>query len=141
MNLEFSQQILEKQFNVKFHQNPSSWDRGTSWRWTDMTKLIVAVHCFANAPKIQRVPFYLQLLYTKHTCFERCELEVRIIFQETLSLCLSLSPSLLSLDTIKLTLPPRTICCQHMIYTSYEFGVDSLHINKIQYHEPSGELR
>ena len=53
----------------------------------------------------------------------------------------SLSLSLLSLDTIKLTLQPRTICCQRMIYTSYEFGVDFLHINKIQYHDASGELR
>jgi len=56
-------------------------------------------------------------------------------------LSLSLFLSLLSLDTIKLTLQPRTICCQNMIYTSYEFGVDFLHINKIQYHDASGKLR
>lgn len=86
--------------------------------------------------KKQLVPFYLQLLYTKHTYLKTCEQKVRIIFQET-----SLSLSLLSLDTIKLTLQPRTICCQRMIYTSYEFGVDFLHINRIQYHDASGELR
>jgi len=52
MKLEFSQQIFQKQSNIKFHEKPS---RGAEFfhadRQTDMTKLLVAFRKFANAPK------------------------------------------------------------------------------------------
>jgi hypothetical protein len=55
MKLEFSRQIFEESLNIKFHENPSSWSRVVSCvrtdGWTDMTKLIVAFHNFASAPK------------------------------------------------------------------------------------------
>jgi hypothetical protein len=41
----------------------------------------------------QLVPFYLLLLYTKHTCLERCEQKVRIIFLENFPPPLSLTLS------------------------------------------------
>ena len=57
MKLEFSEQILEKKKSwcIKFNRNPSSGSRvvscGRMDRRTDMTKVIVAFHNFANAPK------------------------------------------------------------------------------------------
>jgi len=55
MKFEFFKQILEKSPNFKFHENPYSGSRDVPcvWRdgWTDMTKLIVAFHNFANTPK------------------------------------------------------------------------------------------
>jgi hypothetical protein len=52
MELEFSQQIFEKYSNIKFHENLSSGNRHVQCSGqTDMTKLIVAFHNFANAPK------------------------------------------------------------------------------------------
>ena len=59
MKLEFSRQIFEKSSDIKFHQNPSSGRRVVPCeqidRRTDMTKLIVAIRSFANAPKEARV--------------------------------------------------------------------------------------
>jgi hypothetical protein len=59
MNLKFSQQMFEKYSNIKFNENPSSGVRVVPCRQTDvrtegqtrLTKLIVAFHNFANAPK------------------------------------------------------------------------------------------
>jgi len=51
MKLEFSWQIFEKSSIIKFHGNPSSGSRVVPWGLTDMTKLIVAFHNFANEPK------------------------------------------------------------------------------------------
>ena len=57
MKLEFSRQISEKYSNVKFHENPSGGSRVVPCgrrgvvRRTDMTRLIVAIRNFANAPK------------------------------------------------------------------------------------------
>jgi hypothetical protein len=59
MKSEFSWQIFEKVSNIKFQQNPSSGSRvvpyGQTGRQTDMTKLIVAFHNFANAPKNTKI--------------------------------------------------------------------------------------
>jgi len=53
--LEFSQQILKKFSNIKLHEDPSSESRVVPYRQmggqTDMMKLTVAFHNFANAPK------------------------------------------------------------------------------------------
>ena len=55
MKLEFSGQIFEKYSNTKFHENPSSGSQDVPGRQmegrTDMTKLIVTFHNFANVPK------------------------------------------------------------------------------------------
>ena len=55
MKLEFYRQISEKVPNIKFNQNPWSGSRVVPCGQTDgrmnMTKLIVAIHNFANAPK------------------------------------------------------------------------------------------
>jgi hypothetical protein len=52
MKFEFSQQILKKYSNIKFHENPSS---GSLTMWadgqTDILKLIVAFCNLTNAPK------------------------------------------------------------------------------------------
>jgi hypothetical protein len=49
-------QIFEPYLNMKFHENLSSRSRVVPWGWTDeradITKLIVAVYNFANAPKM-----------------------------------------------------------------------------------------
>jgi len=57
MELEFSQQTLEKKYsNIKLHDNPSSWSPvvtcGHADRQTDTMKLIVAIRNFADAPKM-----------------------------------------------------------------------------------------
>ena len=56
MKLEFSRQIFEKYSNKKCHENTSSGSRtvprGGTDRRTDMTKLILALRNFANAPKM-----------------------------------------------------------------------------------------
>jgi hypothetical protein len=48
MTFEFARKIFEEYSNIEFNRNPwiGSWDRRT-----DMTKLIVALRNFANAPK------------------------------------------------------------------------------------------
>jgi hypothetical protein len=55
MKFEFSRQIFEKYSNIKFHENPSNENRafpcGRTDGQTDVTKLIVALRDFANAPK------------------------------------------------------------------------------------------
>ena len=55
MKLEFSQQILEKIINTKFHKHPSSGSRnvpyGRTDGRTDMTNLTVAFRSFAIAPE------------------------------------------------------------------------------------------
>jgi hypothetical protein len=51
----FSQNILEKYTNIKFHENPSTGSRvdscGRTDGPTDMMNVIVASRNFANAPK------------------------------------------------------------------------------------------
>jgi len=51
MKLEFSQQRLEKSWNIKFHENPSSGSWVVPCGRTDMTKPIAAFRNFQNAPK------------------------------------------------------------------------------------------
>jgi hypothetical protein len=52
MELEFSQQIIEKCLNSKFNQNPYSGSRVVHAEGrTDRMKLTVAFRDFANAPK------------------------------------------------------------------------------------------
>jgi len=53
MKLEFSEQILEKQLNIKFHDNLSSGSRFVPCEQTEKhkTKLIVSLRNFAKAPK------------------------------------------------------------------------------------------
>jgi hypothetical protein len=54
MKLEFSRQIFEKYWNIKFQENPSSetevvpWER--SYGQTDITELTAAFRNFVNAP-------------------------------------------------------------------------------------------
>jgi hypothetical protein len=52
MKLEFSRQVMDTSSNIKFHQNPSCGCRVVPCRQTDMTKLIVDLRNFANAPKM-----------------------------------------------------------------------------------------
>ena len=61
MKLELYRRIFEKYSNIKFHENPCSgiqvvpfgpWDRHT-----DMNKLIVVFHNFANASNILIFPW------------------------------------------------------------------------------------
>jgi len=49
--LEFSRQIFAEYSNIKFHENPFSGSRVVLSGRTDMTKLIVALRDFVNAPK------------------------------------------------------------------------------------------
>jgi hypothetical protein len=55
MKLELSQQTFEKYSNTEFQENPSGGRRAVPCGWTggqtDMTKSIVALRNFANAPK------------------------------------------------------------------------------------------
>jgi hypothetical protein len=60
MIIEFSLQILEKLWNIKFHENPSTGNRivlcgQIDWQ-TDITKVVVAFHNFAKAPKTDTPP-------------------------------------------------------------------------------------
>jgi len=52
MKLEFSQQILEKYSNIKFHENPSSQSqavpRGRRDKWRDVTELTFTFRNFAD---------------------------------------------------------------------------------------------
>jgi len=56
MKLEFFLQFFfENYSNTKFHENPPSWSGVVlTCGQTDMTKLIVALRNFANAPKNHR---------------------------------------------------------------------------------------
>jgi len=49
--LEFSQQILKKFSNIKFHEDPSSESRVVLRGQTDVMKLTVAFQNFVNARK------------------------------------------------------------------------------------------
>jgi hypothetical protein len=51
MKLESSRQIFGKSSNIKFDRNLSSGSRVVPCGQRDMTKLIVAIRDFANAPK------------------------------------------------------------------------------------------
>ena len=52
MKIEFSRQIFDEYSNIKFHENPSSWNvLGACGRQTDMTKLIFAYRNFVDAHK------------------------------------------------------------------------------------------
>ena len=83
MKVEFSQQSFEKYSNIKFLENVSSGSRvvayGQTDGRTDMTKLIVALRNFANAPKIAQVHFWrtsrpqsLLLIVLPKTVREKC---------------------------------------------------------------------
>ena len=48
VKLQFLWQTFWKSSNIKFHENPSRRTDGRMNRWTDMTKLIVALHNFSN---------------------------------------------------------------------------------------------
>ena len=50
MKLEISGQFFEKYPNIEFHESPSSGSRVVPDGRSDMTKLIIAVRNFANAP-------------------------------------------------------------------------------------------
>jgi len=71
MKFEFYRRILEKYLITTFHGNPSSGSRlpfGRTDRRTDMTKLIVAFHNFANPPN--------KILPECHGCHIRCKLDL-----------------------------------------------------------------
>ena len=51
--LNFLYIFFKKKTNIKFNENLSSGNGVVSCRRTDVTKLIVALHNFANAPKKQ----------------------------------------------------------------------------------------
>jgi hypothetical protein len=56
--------FFEKTTNVKFHENPSSGSRAVPCRRTGMTKQMVALRNFANAPKkalLQRLRYICRL--------------------------------------------------------------------------------
>ena len=50
IKLENFQQFCEKFLNIKFHEDPSSWEPSCSKR-THVTKLIDALGCFSKAKK------------------------------------------------------------------------------------------
>jgi hypothetical protein len=49
--LEFSRQTLKKYSNITLHENQSSRSLVFPCGWTDMTKLAVTFHNYANTPK------------------------------------------------------------------------------------------
>jgi hypothetical protein len=51
MKLEFAGQIFEKSASIEVHENPSGGSLVVPRGQTDMMKLVVAFHNFANAPK------------------------------------------------------------------------------------------
>ena len=55
MKLEFSLHIFENYSDNKFHENPSSGSRVVPYGRTDMMKLMVAFHNFANASKTYEI--------------------------------------------------------------------------------------
>ena len=67
MKLEFSRQISEKHFNIKFHEIPSSGSRESLDEWTDgqTTKFIPAFRNLANNPKTRNL-----LRDLEYTCFQ-----------------------------------------------------------------------
>jgi hypothetical protein len=59
-----SKQIFKNYSNIKFHENPSSGCRAVPCSQTDMTKLIVAFHSFANTP--HKTPVHHEIYDTDH---------------------------------------------------------------------------
>jgi len=61
MKYKFSRQTFDKYFRIKFHENPLSGNRvvpcGMVDRRTDVTKLIVALPNFSNAPRNKQEPY------------------------------------------------------------------------------------
>jgi len=51
MKFAFSQQVFEKYWNIKLHENSSSGSRVFPCGQTDMTRLTVAFRNFPNMPK------------------------------------------------------------------------------------------
>jgi len=51
MKLGYFRQIFERSSYTKFPENPTRRSRVVPWGRTDMTRLIVALHSFTNAPK------------------------------------------------------------------------------------------
>jgi hypothetical protein len=72
-NLIFFRQIFEKYSNISFNENASSGSRdvpcGERDRWTDMTKLIVALRNFAKAPNNVHRWLQSDSRLTNRTCF------------------------------------------------------------------------
>jgi hypothetical protein len=58
MKLEFSRQILEKYSNITFHEILFSGNPVVPCGWTDVTKLIVSFHNFANGLKIGKTKYF-----------------------------------------------------------------------------------
>jgi hypothetical protein len=74
MKLDFSRQIFEKSSHIKIHQNPSSGIRDVKYGRTDITKLIVAFHGYANAPKtvgVKTTFFFAVLLKFQDSAMQR----------------------------------------------------------------------
>jgi hypothetical protein len=67
MKFKLSRQIFEKVSDIKFHQNPYSGSRVAACGQTDMTKIIVALLYFANAPKNQSVKAVCFQIHVKYT--------------------------------------------------------------------------
>jgi hypothetical protein len=69
MKLEFSRQIFEEYSDIKFQENPSSGRRVVPCGETDMTKVIVAFHNYAKAPKNLQLclHYYRTLNHTAYT--------------------------------------------------------------------------
>jgi hypothetical protein len=68
MKLEFSQQIFEKYWYIKFHIKPVQWNPSCSMRTdgqTDLTKLIVGFHNSVNAPTNEPRPSRLMDWWTR----------------------------------------------------------------------------
>jgi len=57
---EFSQLILKKHSNIKFHENLSSGSRVVPCRGTDMMKQIVTIRNSVEVPKNNKVKFGLK---------------------------------------------------------------------------------
>jgi hypothetical protein len=60
MKIEFSQQILKKYSNIKFHENPSSGSRVVTCGQTDVMNLIVAFLNFANVPNADGMTVFMK---------------------------------------------------------------------------------
>jgi hypothetical protein len=66
MKFEFSWQSFEEYSNIKFHENPQVRAElfHTDWRTdrrTQMTKLIIAFHNFAKAPKAAKKCYFIEI--------------------------------------------------------------------------------
>jgi hypothetical protein len=89
MKFEFSRQIFEKSWNIKFHENPL-WEPSCSMR-TDVTKLTVASCYLANAPKTYLLHFCCHTIEITDVLFRvriECGLEISSIPQGTPCNCL-----------------------------------------------------